>query len=329
MRLDIPGFVDLQMNGYRNVDFSDATLTEESFAEACRALFANGTAAMLPTVVTGPEEMYRHNLPLIARAMQSDEFQGRLPGIHVEGPFVSDEPGAVGAHPPEYVRKPDLRFFDRLLEWAEGRIAILTIAADVEGAEELCRHATAQGVTVSLGHQLAEDEDMARLAAAGARGLTHLGNGLPNLLPRHPNTIWAGLANDDLMLTVIADGHHLPPSTLKAMIRAKGVERTIVVSDASPLAGMPPGRYRTLGNLAVLEPNGKLHNPEKECLVGSASTMFECMNFLAGQGYCTLDEMLALGFHNPLRFLGVDASRIPAGPRLIYDEDARTFALGE
>jgi len=317
----IPGFVDLQVNGYLGTDFSSPELTADSFRDACRKLLAHGTAIFLPTMVTSPEGTFRRNLPLMAAVMSEPEFAGRMPGFHIEGPFISSEPGAVGAHNPAWVVAPDPGLLDRMVEWSGNRIRLLTVAAEVPGAESLIRHAHGRGITVSLGHHLAGEADLARAAAAGARVLTHLGNGVPNVLPRHPNPIWAGLAEERLAMMVIADGHHLPAGVLKTMIRAKGIEDSIVVSDASSLAGMPPGRYETLGNLAVLEPSGRLHNPEKGCLVGSSYTMLECMNFLARQGWYDLETLVRLGVKNPLALVGLDPSVSRPGPGLEYREE--------
>ena len=323
--LPIPGFVDLQVNGYRGADFSSPDLTEEPFVRACRALLDAGTAAFLPTVITSPIEVYQRNLPLVARVMARDEFQGRLLGIHVEGPFISAQPGAVGAHNPEFVREPDISLLQQLVDWADGRIRLLTLAAEVDGAEELARLAASLDITVSIGHSLAGEADLKRLVRAGATGLTHLGNGLPNVLPRHDNPIWAGLANDALTAMVIADGHHLPAPVLKAFIRAKGAERIVVVSDASPVAGLPPGRYITLSNVAVLEESGLLHNPEKQCLVGSSATMLQCMNHLASLGLLSVDELLAVGFFNPLSLIGVNPADVHTKSELLWDGSTATF----
>jgi len=322
----IPGFVDLQVNGFGGVDFSSPDLTQEDFLRACRRLFSAGTAAFLPTVITSSAETYRRNLPLIAAAMALPEFRGHLPGIHLEGPFISREPGAVGAHDPESVRPPSIEFFDQLCEWAGGTVRLLTLAADQPGAAELARHAAGRDVRVSLGHHLAVDADLQRLADAGACALTHLGNGLPNMLPRLANPIWAGLAEDSLTAMIITDGHHLPRAALTAIVRAKGANRLIVVSDAAPLAGLPPGRYTTLGNEAVLEPSGLLHNPAKGCMVGSSATIFQCMNHLASLKLLTPAELIRVGFCNPLRLIGVEARSIPlTGGSVVWSEDEGAF----
>lgn len=320
-----PGFVDLQVNGFGGVDFSSPELTERQFVSCCRGIIERGTAAFLPTVVTSPPEVYRRNLPLMARAMLSEQFAGRLPGIHLEGPFISGRPGAVGAHPSEWVRDPDLAAFDEMMDLSEGRLRLVTIAAELPGAAELARHAVSRGVTVSLGHQLAGDADLDALARAGATSLTHLGNGVPNVLPRHPNVIWAGLADDRLSAMLITDGHHLPASFIKTVVRAKGVERIVVVSDAASLAGMPPGRYAWQGAELVLEESGRLHDPAKGCLAGSSSTMVECMNHLASLGFLTEEELAAAGRGNPLALIGVEDESVRGDPVLEFDADARSF----
>jgi N-acetylglucosamine-6-phosphate deacetylase len=217
--------------------------------------------------------VYERNLPIITRAIETDEFRGRVLGVHVEGPFLSPEPGARGAHNPEWIRPGDLGLLKRMLDLAGGHVRVLTLAPEAAGAERLARYAADQGITVSVGHTLATPDDLRRMVDAGATAFTHLGNGLPNLIHRHHNPIWAALANDDLTVMLITDGHHLPPEAIKTMVRAKGVEKTVVVSDASHLAGLPPGRYSTIDNEVVLEPSGLLHNPAKQCLVGSSATI--------------------------------------------------------
>jgi len=317
--MTIPGFVDLQVNGYRGTDFSGPDLTEDAFARACRDLLGQGTAALLPTMITSPLDVYRRNLFLMGRACARPEFAGRLLGIHIEGPFISQQPGAVGAHNPAWVLPPDVGLLEKFQEWAGGWIKLLTLAADVPGAEDVARAAVAMGITVSLGHQMATEEDLARLARAGAKALTHLGNGVPAMLARHPNPIWAGLAADDLAAMMIADGHHLPPAVMKVILRAKGVARVIIVSDQASVTGLTPGRHRAMGTEVVLEESGRLHIPEKGCLAGSSATMLECMNHLASLGFLSAEELETVGFHNPLRLLGLGPDAVRSPQQVQYD----------
>jgi N-acetylglucosamine-6-phosphate deacetylase len=138
----------------------------------------------------------------------------------------------------------------------------------------------------------------------------------------------AGLADDRYIAMLIGDGHHLPAGVLRVMLRAKGMEHALIVSDAAPVAGLPPGRYVTLGNEAILEDSGRLHNPTKGVLVGSSATLLQCMNHLASLGFLSLDELLALGFYNPLRLLGLDPTQLPPSEgNLSFDEDFHQFKI--
>ena len=327
--LPISGFVDLQVNGYRGTDFSGSSLTQRSFADAARQLLASGTAAFLPTLISSDIQVYKRNLPLIADVMARDEFAGRILGIHIEGPFISDQPGAVGAHAPEHVQVPDPELFDKLVAWSGGHVRLMTLAAEAEGAVELIQHAVAHSVTVSIGHSLAGSADLARAAEAGATALTHLGNGIPKVLPRHPNPIWAGLAQDGLEAMIITDGHHVPVEFIKTVIKAQGPEHVIVTSDAASISGLPPGKYEAHANRVVLEENGRLHNPETGYLVGSSATMMQCMNYLASLGIVTLEDLLSMGYYNPLRLIGAEPKDVPVETPLFYNPTKRMFVHRE
>ena len=299
-------YVDLQINGYMGVDFSDPALTEDQFLTTADHIFKSGTSLFLPTIVTSSKEVYLRNLGIMYRAAESHGLLKNIPGTHLEGPFISPKPGAVGAHRPEFVREPDCAFFDEILERSNNYVTLLSVAPEVPGMDQLISHAVSKGVVVSCGHQLAGAEDLERAAKAGAKLLTHLGNGCPNLIDRHNNMIWAGMACDDLSAMIIADGHHLPKELVKCIIRCKGVDRVIVTSDAAPIAGFPPGRYNCWNNDAILEPNGRFHNPVKGCLVGSSVCVRQCAEFLARIGYSEKD-IDKMTITNPLKMIGRSA----------------------
>jgi N-acetylglucosamine-6-phosphate deacetylase len=298
------GYIDLQVNGCRGVDFSAPDLTADRFVSACQTLVASGTAGFLATLITSPVPLYERNLRLMTTALRWPEVRNCVLGFHLEGPFISPADGARGAHRREWVRLPDVELLRRLQDWAGGQIKIITLAAELPGACEFIRAARALGITVSLGHQLATAEQIRAAVDAGATLVTHLGNGLPHQLDRFNNPLWECLANDALTALVIADGHHVPAPMLKAMLRAKGVDRFIVTSDASPLALLPPGRYEALGNPCVLDASGRLYNPVTGYFVGSASTMRECVQHLASLGWLTADELATVSVRNPRRVLG-------------------------
>ncbi len=298
--------IDLQVNGYRGHDFSSPELSDDDFVLACRHYLSDGARIFLPTLITCSRNTYTHNLTRFAKIMDQAEFKGRVPGFHLEGPFISPRPGAVGAHQPAWVAPPSLDFLKALMTWADGKIKLLTIAAECPGADRLCETAVRMGITVSLGHQLASYEECDRLFNSGAKLLTHLGNGMPNTVHRHENPFLSGLMHRGLTPMIIADGFHLPAYLVKGIIKTRGEDGVIVTSDASPIAGLPPGEYHTLGNRAILEENGRLYNPDKNCLVGSSFTLMECAFFLGDKcGYApkTIEKLTERNILNIIQTL--------------------------
>ena len=319
--MKIPGFVDLQVNGYKGVDFSSPDLTEEKLIYACHELFKAGTAAFLTTMITSSKEIYQKNLSLITKVIESREFSGRVLGVHLEGPFISTEPGAVGAHNPNWVSGASIGYLKQLQQWAGGNIRLITIAAEVAGSDKLAAYASENGITVSLGHQMAKEEDINRLAKSGATAVTHLGNALPSMIDRHQNPVWASLAEEHLTAMVITDGHHIPASLIKTVLKAKSVLKVIVVSDISPAAGLPAGEYEVWGNDAVLREDGFLYVKKTGHLAGSSSTMLECMNYLASLDLLSEDELLEAGFYNPLRLINIDPGVIKSEHTIVCDKE--------
>ncbi len=317
------GFVDLQFNGWMGKDFTSAGLTLEDVRHITREQIARGTIAYCPTIITADQQIYRDNLAVMARAAEDAEIGPHLLGIHLEGPFISPVFGARGAHTETLVRPPSCDDFDRYQEWAGGNIRILTVAPEIEGMEKLIRHAVASGVIVSLGHHLAGDAALQRAVDAGAICCSHLGNGIPNLIDRHRNPLWWQLACDELSACCITDGQHLPAAVIKVMLRAKTLKRFIVTSDASSLAGLPPGRHRAFGLDVTINEEGRIYSTKTEGLVGSHSTMMECINHLASLKLLEEEGLWTVGLTNPLRLLGHAEDRIAAlqGPRIVFDGD--------
>lgn len=322
------GFIDLQVNGYLGIDFSQKGLTLEQVRFTVFSLVKRGTIAFCPTIITSSPDLYRENLPVLAQAMEDELLKPHLLGIHLEGPFISPRDGARGAHDILAVTHPEIDYFEELLEIARGNVSIVTLAPEVDGAPELIRHLSKKGILVSLGHHLADARQIRAACEAGARAVTHLGNGIPNLLPRHPNPIWDQLAEEGLQISLISDGHHLPDSFLRCVIRAAGVGRTYIVSDSAPIGGFPPGEYETLGQTVRLEDNGRLWNPIGNHLVGSSSCMLECMNYLASLELLSEEELWAVGYSNPLKVLGktLDESAFEPLPDLSFEEGLFRFS---
>lgn len=298
------GFVDLQVNGYRGLDFSSIDLTESGVECALRGLIADGTAVLLPTLITSSRAVYERNLPLLARVIRRPEFAPHIPGLHLEGPFLSGREGFTGAHDPQWMQAAEPALLDRFQVLSGGLVRLLTIAPEIPGALVLIRHARALGITVSLGHSAADEADISAACDAGATALTHLGNGLPHQINRHRNPLFAGLAEDRLCACVIGDGHHLPWSLLRIILRTKGLSNCALVSDASSLAGLPPGTYPNGDCTTVIDASGKLYNPATGYLAGSAMTMRQVIN--ATRAALGLDDaqIHTLAVTNPLRLIG-------------------------
>ncbi len=316
------GFVDLQVNGYVGVDFSAPGLKLEGIRRVTHALIERGTVAFCPTVITARTEVYEQNLPVLAQAMGDPDLAPHLLGIHLEGPFISPEDGARGAHSRELTRLPDIELYKRLQELSANRITLVTLAPEQDGAVALIRYIVSTGSVVSLGHHLGSGDDIARACDAGATVVTHLGNGIPGYLPRHPNPIWHQLDEDRLMAMIIADGHHLPESFARIVHRVKTSGRLIVVSDSAPIAGLSPGSYTTLGQEVVLEQTGRIWNPRDKHLVGSSACMIDCMNWLASITSLSEAELWQVGHHNPLKLIGkqLDEGELAHLPDFRYEE---------
>ena len=301
--VELPGFFDLQINGFAGVDFSDPQLTGERLAHAASAIGKTGVTRFLPTLITSSFETFSACARTIARAAHP-----AVAGIHMEGPYISPEDGPRGAHPREFVRDADVDDFRRRQESAEGRIRLLTVAPESPGALKVIEHAAASGVRVAIAHTGATPAQIADAVSAGATLSTHLGNGCAQMLPRHPNFIWEQLAEDRLTASFIVDGHHLPPATVKAMMRAKTPARSILVTDAMAAAGMPPGRY-TLGKLEVeLSPTGRVAAPGAPNLAGSALSLDVAIGNAVRFTGLTLDEVVPMASTRPADFVGVAAA---------------------
>ncbi len=302
------GWIDLQVNGRAGVSFTDARLSPEGVLKAVEALRDGGTEAFLATVITSSDRVTLHALRTIAAARRRyPECERRILGIHMEGPFLSHVSGYSGAHPKRWIRDCDFALYERWQDASEGMVRIVTLDGDSPGAEAFTRKVSANGVIVSLGHTtLWRTEDLDRFAAAGARTLTHLGNALPNDLPRHSNIIWTGLAHPTLVKMFIADGFHLPRAMLHCYVRSAPLDKMVVVSDCAYPGGCPPGRYVRNGCVSVLEPNGFLRSPLTNSLSGSSCLMADCVKVLnSPEVGLSMSDCTRLCRENPLRLLGL------------------------
>jgi len=282
------GFFDPQVNGFGGVDFNGNDLTLEGIHQAVLSLAATGVSRFFPTLITASHEKIIRQLKILAKAYENDSlFKRMCPGFHLEGPYISTEDGPRGAHPRHFVRPPQWEELERFQEACGGKIRVITLAPEVEGAIAFIEKAVARGMVVGLAHTNASEEILEEAVRAGARLSCHLGNGAHAILPRHRNPIQKQLAMDGLMASIIADGIHLPDYVVKNFVRGKGIDRILLTTDSMAGAGAPAGKY-TLGDLEV-----EIGEDRTARLAGTP--------YLAGSTL-TMDQAI----NNVIRFTGVN-----------------------
>jgi N-acetylglucosamine-6-phosphate deacetylase len=296
-----PGWIDLQVNGFAGVDYNSAASTHEEIALSIRAMFACGVTRFFPTVITGSPDNMSAALRHLANAKESIGEGSAMEAFHLEGPYISPGDGPRGAHPARWVRPPDLEEFLRFEDAARGNIRLVTLSPEWPQAPRFIEGIVQQGVVASIGHTRASAAQISDAVSAGATLSTHLGNGADAVLPRHPNYLWEQLADDRLAASFIVDGFHLPQSFLKAALRAKGLERSLLVTDAVMPAGCSPGSYR-LGEVEVeLHPDGSVRLAGGTRLAGSALMMHHAIANVMQTAGLNLRDAISLATRNPAR----------------------------
>ncbi len=300
-----PGLIDLQVNGFRGLDVNAESCSADTVAGLVAVLQAAGVTTLVPTLVSAPEEQILHGLRVIADARDADAaIRHAIPYVHLEGPHLSDQDGPRGAHDARWIRPPSVAEYRRWQRAGRGIVGMVTLSPHYPTAARYIRALRGDAVQVAIGHTHATPSQVADAATAGATLCTHLGNAAHLMLPRHPNYLWAQLADDRLCASFIADGHHLPADTLTVMLRAKGLRRSLLVSDSVALAGMPPGRYHTsVGDRVTLRADGGLYVTGTRYLAGAVRSLADDVAVAADLTGLPLNHVLALASTNPARFL--------------------------
>lgn len=322
------GLIDTQVNGFLGFDYSDPDLKEESIEMISKSLLKEGTFQHFATIVTRPEEIILRNIERILNARNRSELVKKcITGIHIEGNFISSVDGPRGAHDRRFVRKASIDEFDRWYEHSKGLLKCITVGAEVEGIVELIKHAVSCGVTVALGHTGACKKDIERAVEAGASVSTHLGNGIWQSIDRFENPLWAQMRNTNLTASVIADKCHVTPDLLWIISRCKETDKTILVSDLAPCAGLEKGRHKW-GSLDVeIVDDLSVRLAGTPFLAGAGSCLF---NDVFNYSECTgvsLQKAFRMATINPARQYKLDLSRLKfeVGTRaefVVFDNNA-------
>ena len=304
-----PGWLDLQVNGCKGIDYNGDNLDAASFELITRELAENGTTRHLPTLITAPRQDLIRRLGTL-RSIRGDSpwLSRRVPGFHVEGPFISGVEGFRGAHSPVDVRDPTVEEFEAWQEAAGGLIRIVTLAPERPGALTFIEEISSRGVVVSIGHSGADSGRIREAVAAGARMSTHLGNGMAGTIDRHENPLWEQLSSDGLTACLIADSHHLPPAFIRTAFKSKGESRIVLVSDVATPGGLPPGRRSWAGIDVDVSEDGRISLAGTPYLAGAGLLQKRGIEFLMEVTGCSLDAAVAAATVNPAALIGIGDS---------------------
>jgi N-acetylglucosamine-6-phosphate deacetylase len=294
-------YVDLQVNGYAGVDFNGDRLAADDLQAACEAMRADGVAQFLATIITDDLEVMAARAQRLVNATAASELAASMvAGIHFEGPFISREPGYVGAHPPQATRAATIDAAAALLDAGAGLVRLVTLAPEQDPDGSVTNWLVGQGVTVSAGHCNPSLEHLRRSIDAGLSMFTHLGNGCPLQMHRHDNVIQRVLSlADKLWICFIADGVHIPFVALQNYLRLVGPDRAIVVSDAISAAGKGPGVYHLAGQQVVVDEHLATWAADRSHLVGSACTLRQMTENLRTKLSLSDDAIRQLTIVNP------------------------------
>lgn len=302
------GLFDLQVNGFAGVDFNDPALSPEGLDHALEAMLATGVTQVLPTLITASADQLEARFASLDAAVRSSKLGTLMvPGYHLEGPFLNPAPGFRGCHPADVMVPPDIALLDRLRARLSKPILLVTIAPEIVGAATFIRSARERGIAVAMGHSDARLPSVHAAAEAGLTLATHLGNGVAHMMHKFDNPLMAQLAEDRITACFIADGIHVAPYALKVMLRAKGIARSVLVTDAVSAAGVKPGLYPFAGMTVERSADGSVREPGAPMLAGSSLTLDQAVRNVVDWGLCTFTEATTMAGANARAAVGVCA----------------------
>lgn len=302
-----PPIFDLQINGWRGVDFNDDQLTAEQLHQVCRELSDRGVSQFLATLITDHLPALLRRTHHLSELIAADSLATQMiAGIHLEGPFLNPDPGFIGAHQPGCVLPATPAIAAQLFEAAAGQLRLLTLAPEVDRGGETIRWLSERNVRVAAGHCNPSLDQLTAAIDAGLTMFTHLGNACPPILARHDNIIQRVLSlSDRLYVTLIADGQHIPFFALGNYLRLIGPDRAILVSDVTAAGGLPPGPFQLNRRPVQIDEQGSARLADQPQLLAGSTCLLDQATRLLRQ-HLGLDEewIRRLAWTNPRRALG-------------------------
>jgi len=309
----MPGFIDLHVHGFGGRGLGESA---DAALEASRRVAATGVTTWYAGLGHGSSlEEVERSVAEAASVVGTRTGGARLAGIFMEGPYISVE--KRGAWPAANLRRPSVEELRRLVEAAAGTIRRVNVAPELEGALAFVRAAREAGIVVSLGHSNATYEEALAGIEAGATVANHTFNAMSGLDHRRPGLVGAVLARDDLFAELILDGVHVHPAAARALFRARGQEGVVLVTDGSPLTGMPEGNYERGGRTLVVA-GGACRLPDGT-LAGSVSSFDRDLRNARAWLTDDLTALAAMSSGNAARAMGIDRETGAIAPGLRAD----------
>jgi N-acetylglucosamine-6-phosphate deacetylase len=300
-----PGLIDIHVHGGAGHDVMEQS--DDGLAEIERFMALHGVTSYCPTTVTAPIDTTLKSLQHLGRATRHAESRisenrdrARPLGIHLEGPFLSH--ARRGVHPPNLLREASIELFEKMWNAADGKILVLTIAPEIDGALGLIAEASRREVCVSLGHSDANFEQAQAGIRAGARHATHTFNAMRPLNHRDPGLLGAVLTDRHLTADIIVDGIHVDCTIVDLFVRAKGLDKAVLITDAISATGMPDGKY-ILGGFEVEVREGRCEAGGR--LAGSVLTLDKAVRSVKNFADISLQNSICMASLNPAKVLGI------------------------
>ena len=298
---------DFQVNGFGGVDFQSDRIEMTAMKQAVSALHRHRMTAIFFTLITDRVDAMCRQLERIEKMRAADEtIAATIRGYHLEGPWISTEPGYHGAHPVEFAVEPSLNDYYRLRDAAGGNLKLITLAPEVNGTRSIMEAARIDGVRIGLGHTNASEEEIDQAIQAGATLATHLGNAVPVVLHRHDNVVQRLLARDELIACLIPDGIHLRPFVLRNFYRAKSNSQVFFTTDCMAAAGAPPGTYTVGPHTMDVGADGVVHLPGDSRFAGSSLTLDKGVENIVDWLGLAAEDAVSLCSVSPAKHFGIE-----------------------
>jgi N-acetylglucosamine-6-phosphate deacetylase len=302
-----PALIDLQVNGYGGVDFQQTSIKADDLISAVTALHASACSQILLTLITQPWTDLMAQLRRVRQLREQNPLlKSAIAGWHIEGPFLSPEPGFHGAHNPGVMLDPTPEHIQELRKVTQDDPVLLTLAAERENALPCIKLATSLGIRISLGHTNANAEQVRQAVANGATGFTHLGNGIPQTLDRHDNILWRVFDVPGLTAGVIPDKIHVAPMLFRTIHRQLPKNNIYYTTDAMSAAGAPPGEY-TIGDVKLAVGEDQIvRQPGRTNFAGSALRPMDAIRRASEMLSCSWRDVWDHYSTVPAHLMGLD-----------------------